>query len=178
MNGLLVAAVLVLVPVGACQAAHGDAGTQRKTSMETKEVAPRAVAVSRTPVRVRVTPKNGRSIAAQVEALGRGRRLYVVLRGFRAEEPPSTVYHIYLDLPAGVKPLEDDPRYIGSINFYESYSGPGADDKFRSFDITDVARSLRTRGLMKDGTSITIVPGTDPGAGAKALISKIELIEQ
>jgi len=175
MKGMLIAAALAIVPLAACQAASSEAGPQK---MRRNEVAPSDVALGRTPVRVRIGPSRGPSIGSRVDALRPGRRLYLVLRGFRTEEPPSTVYHVYLDLPAGAKPAEDDPRYVGTINFYESYGGGNTDDKFRSFDVTDVARSLRARGFLKDGTTITILPGTDPGEGAKARISRIELVEQ
>ena len=148
--------------------------------VETKEAAPSAagsVELGAAPSRVRVAPKSGRPLAEHVRATRSGRRWFVVLRGVQAEVPPATVYHLYLDLPAGETPAEEDPRYIGSLNFYDSYSG-GDPEKFRSFEITGVARSLHARGLLQDETTITIRPGGPPGEGAKARISSIELIEE
>lgn len=105
-----------------------------------------------------------------------GKRLFLVLRGLEAKTPPGVLYHLYLDLPEGVRPAKDDPRHIGSVNFFNAGYGPK--DAFRSFDVTDLTRTLAAKRLLTAQTTVTILPLRAPEAGASPVIGRIELIEQ
>lgn len=124
---------------------------------------------------VRVT-FSGLEIASRLDTLG-SRRLYLILRGLRASQQPGVLYHLYLNLPAGAAPASDDPRHAGTINFYAA--GPGNSDPeriFYSVDITEAARTLRARNLLRDPMTVTVYPSGRPEA--KAVVSRIELIEE
>jgi hypothetical protein len=121
---------------------------------------------------------DGRDVASLLNALG-SRRLYLVIRGLRASSPPGVLYHLYLDLPTGAVPADDDRRHVGIINFYGAPSGNADRDRiFYSFDATDVAQALRARGPLRDPTTVTFYPAGSPDPGAKAVISRIELVEK
>lgn len=140
------------------------------------------VKLQRTPVRVSLQGAEGPSLAALLDTLGRGRRLYLVLRDLRTDEQPGVLYDVYLDLPAGGQPRENDPHYVGSFNFYnaagtaEGFSPSGA--RFQSFDISEVARALRARGKLSDRTTLTVFAGGTPADTARPVIGRIELVVQ
>jgi hypothetical protein len=133
----------------------------------------------------------GKSLAARLDTLAPGRSLYLVVRGLTAVEPPGVLYGIYLDLPAGAKPGENDPRRVGIIHFYdarppgaanapdaESHVNTDAEKTFFSFDLTPVARALRQRGQLAERTTLTLVPEGVPTPTAKPLVGHLELVEQ
>lgn len=136
------------------------------------------------PKRVSIEASGGKTLASFLEALGPGQRLYLVLHGLRAKEQPGVLYHLYLNLPPGTKPGADDARYMGTFNFYDAI--PIGDEKgtappssgFNSYDITELARTLRGRGLLSEPTTVTIQPGGTPAPGAKPVIGRIGLIVQ
>ncbi|HEY4593846.1 MAG TPA: hypothetical protein VIJ61_15625, partial [Thermoanaerobaculia bacterium] len=66
------------------------------------------VKLQRPPVRVPLQGAEGTPLSAVLDTLGR-RRLYLVLRDLRTDEPPGVLYDLYLDLPAGGRPRENDP---------------------------------------------------------------------
>jgi len=123
----------------------------------------------------------GPGIASRIDALG-ARRLYLILRGLRASQPPGVLYHLYLNLPPGATPAGEDPRHAGIINFYAAQTGDAAtadsNRMFYSFDVTEVARALRARGQLGGPITVTFYPVGSPDPGAKAVISRIELVEQ
>ena len=119
-------------------------------------------------------------LASWLETLGPGQHLYLVLRGLRADEQPNVLYHLYLG------PGTEEARYIGTFNFYDAI--PIRDDNeketappssgFNSYDITEVAKALRGRGMLSEPTTVTIQAGGAPVPGARPVIGKIELILQ
>ena len=136
------------------------------------------VKLQHAPVRVPLQGAEGTPLGAIVDTLGR-RRLYLVLRDLRTDEPPGVLYDLYLDLPAGGRPRENDPHYVGSFNFYNAAASfAPADARFQSFDISDVARALRARGKLTDRTTITVFAGGTPDAGARPVIGRVELVVQ
>ena len=123
----------------------------------------------------------GKSLAARAEALAPGRRIYLVLRELRASEPPGVLYHVYLDLPAGATPAKDDIHFAGTLNFYDAVplqGEAGASSKFRSFDVTDLVKTLQRRKALSDPTTVTIIPSGIPASGAQASVGKVEIVEQ
>jgi len=136
------------------------------------------VKLQHAPVRVPLQGAEGTPLGAVLDTLGR-RRLYLVLRDLRTDEPPGVLYDLYLDLPAGGQPRENDPHYVGSFNFYNAAASfAPADARFQSFDISDVARALRARGKLTDPTTITVVAGGTPDAAARPVIGRVELVVQ
>jgi hypothetical protein len=140
------------------------------------------VELGATPARISLTPTAGAggNLASQLAALGPGRHLYLVLRDLRATEQPGVLYHLYLDLPPlplGGTPAEDDPRHVGSLNFYNAtpVSNPGF---FQSYDISDAMRGLARRKMLSDATTVTILPFGTPAEGARPVIGWIELAVQ
>lgn len=131
------------------------------------------------------------SSGKSLDALTPGRSLYLVVRGLTATEQPGVLYSVYLDLPAGAKPAENDPRKVGILDFY-SARPPGApnapdaespvnrdDEKvFFSFNITPAVRALRQRGQLTDRTTLTLIPEGAPVPAGKAVIGHLELVEQ
>ena len=138
------------------------------------------------PVRVVLAQKETSApLGSLLRNLPAGHRLYLVLKGLSATQPPGVVYHLYLELPPGATPAENDPRYVGTFNFFNFVPLPDADRSARdastpaySFDVTDIVRTLQARGLLGDSISVTIVPGGRPANGAKAVIGEIALVEQ
>jgi hypothetical protein len=87
-------------------------------------------------------------------------------------------FDVYLDLPPGTPAAKRLPHFAGSINYYDAViGGTGRPDAIFSFDITDVARALRSRGLLKDATALTIVPSGGTPAG-NAAVDSIQIVEQ
>ncbi|HVT16093.1 MAG TPA: hypothetical protein VHQ90_07950 [Thermoanaerobaculia bacterium] len=133
----------------------------------------------------------GKSLAAQLDAMPPGHSLYLLVRGLTAEEAPGVLYSVYLDLPAGITPSENDPRRVGIIDFYNARR-PGAanasdaaspvntdaEKVFFSFDITPVVRELRRRGQLAERKTLTLIPEGVPIPTAKPRIGHLELVEQ
>ncbi|HVR41402.1 MAG TPA: hypothetical protein VMU84_20065 [Thermoanaerobaculia bacterium] len=102
----------------------------------------------------------------------------LVVRGLRVvDRQPGVLYHLYLDLPDGKKPTKKDPRFVGSINFFNASPANVVNDRvFYTFDLSKTARTLRERRLLTDATTITFVPGGAPDPQAKAFVSRVELV--
>lgn len=128
------------------------------------------------------TPRGGRTLASWLDALEKEERVALILRGLRAQKPPGVLYHLYLDLPPGATPTPGDPHLVGVVNFFNAVTPPGAapppDEHaaFDSYDVTEIARSLHAMKRLSDQTTIAIVPVGTPVTGAKATISRVELV--
>lgn len=124
---------------------------------------------------------DGPGVASRINALG-SRRLFLILRGLRASQPPGVLYHLYFNLPQGATPAGDDPRHAGIVNFYAAQTGDAAstdaDRIFYSFDVTEVVQALRARSQLRDPLTVTFYPVGGPDPGAKVVISRVELVEQ
>jgi hypothetical protein len=168
-TAMLMTAIVVLPAVPGCAApSRNDASSSRVVAKMEKPVNLGSRAT-------RVTLK-GESLAARLESLARGRRLFLVIGGLRADHDPGVGFEVYVDLPDGASPA---PLYhAGSINYYNAAIGrTGSADAYFSFDITAVARALRGRGLLRDATTLTIVP-SDGTLEGKPVIGRIEIVEQ
>lgn len=166
---MLMTAMVVLPAVPGCAApAKIDASGSRVVAKMEKPVNLGSRAT-------RVTLK-GESLAARLATLARGRRLFLVIGGLRADHDPGIGFEVYVDLPEGVSPVP--LHHAGSINYYNALIGrTGQPDAYFSFDITDVARALRGRGLLRNATTLTIVP-SDGTLEGKPVIGRIEIVEQ
>src|SRR5260370_3133741 len=62
-------------------------------------------------------PAAGKALSARVASVGENRKGYLVARGLGTDEPPETIYQIYLGLPHGVAPLPHPTSYFCSLTF-------------------------------------------------------------
>jgi tyrosinase len=127
------------------------------------------------------SPQATVSLATRIENLPADHRLLVVVRNLKTDVEPEVLYHIYLELPAGAPGDAGKDYYVGSINFFgrnHSHEGSGGDDKFYSFDITDLAKRLKAKGLLTDKAELTIAPAGTPVAEAKPVIGEVSIVEQ
>jgi hypothetical protein len=186
-NRLLLMSVLaLLLSLDGCRGARTEANAalrdldSRSEPMEPKAALARAGKVELGAGPTTVTLE-GREVASRIDALG-SRRLSLILRGLHASNPPGVLYHLYLNLPEGASPAGDDPRHVGIINFYGAQTGgvaPADPERiFYSFDATDAVRALRAQSGLRDPVTVTFYPVGSPEPGAKAVISRIELVEQ
>ena len=142
-----------------------------------------AVKLGAEPVAVTLAPPAaGKALSARVASVGENRKVYLVARGLGTDEPPETIYQIYLGLPPGVAPDPNGIYYVGSLNFFNavgrSAEAGHADPRFLSFDVTALLRSLQSRNSLGDNTTVTIVPAGTPRASAKPVIGEVTLVEQ
>ncbi|SRR6266849_2272046 len=128
------------------------------------------------------TQAAGRGLDAHVRELPPGRRVYLVLRSLSAAQQPGVLYHLYLDLPNGAKPRKNDAHHAGVLNFFAATrltdSGKTQATALRSYDITNLAKSLHAQKLLSEPSTVTIIPGATPAANAEATIGRIEVVEQ
>jgi hypothetical protein len=131
------------------------------------------------PVAVKlVPPAAGKALSARVATVSENRKVYLVARGLGTDEPPETIYQIYLGLPQGVAPSPDAIYYVGSLNFFNSVGAGRSDPRFLSFDVTALLKTLQSRNLVGDNATVTIVPANTPRASAKPVIGEVALVEQ
>jgi hypothetical protein len=129
---------------------------------------------------VRVTLKSGaaKALASRVEALPRGRHIFLVIGGLRADRQPGVSFDVYLDLPPDAPPAQRARHLAGNIHYYDAVIGEtGNPEAIFSFDITDLARTLASRGLLRGETTLVIAPADGPPAG-KPVVGRIEIVEQ
>ncbi|HEX9944561.1 MAG TPA: hypothetical protein VGG03_21325 [Thermoanaerobaculia bacterium] len=148
----------------------------------------RVVATARGPIELETLPVRvplSGNVGEALASLGPNERLYLILQDLRAHEQPGALYHLYLDLPPGAKPAQNDSRYIGTFNFYNAIPiGDGdAPRTFKSprpfsYDVSKAVRTLRDRGMLSDRPTVTIVAGGTPAPGARPVIGRIELAVQ
>ena len=91
---------------------------------------------------------------------------------------PEVIYHLYLELPAQTAGAAGEEYYIGNINFFGRGHSHGSDDKFYSFDITDLAKRLKAKGLLTDKAELTIAPAGQPASAATPVIGEVSIVEQ
>lgn len=143
----------------------------------------RAIALGAEPFEVVLTPADGAGpLASSFAAVKPGRKLYLVVRGLRADAPPETLYQVYLGLPRGTAPKPEGLHYVGSFNFFnaeqDSRQTKAASPRFFSYDVTDLVTVLRARKLLEDSVTVTIVPIGKPNPSAKPLVGEVALVAQ
>jgi hypothetical protein len=118
-------------------------------------------------------------LSARVATTGEGRKVYLVAKGLGTDEPPETIYQLYLGLPPGTVPSPDSPYYVGALNFFNAVGrSAGSDPRFLSFDVTALIKSLHAQSALAGNATVTIVPAGKPRAGAQPVVSAISLVAQ
>jgi hypothetical protein len=119
------------------------------------------------------------NLSLALKSLTGDQRLYLVLRDLQASQPPGVLYDLYVDLPIGPRPGENDPHYGGAFDFYNAVGVAAPNPTiFSSYDITDVVKALQTRNLLSERTTVTIYPLGKPASNAKPVVGRIELVQQ
>jgi tyrosinase len=174
---LFLVAGLSLLPFPSCLQTNADGGAQESST--------RVIATAG-PIELETVPQRVSFAMSPGKVLATDQPVYLVLHDLQATEQPGVLYHLYLDLPPGVTPEQDDARYIGTFNFYDAIPIDAGERKktatqssgFFSYDISGVARTLRGRGMLSERTTVTIRAGGTPTPGAKPVIGRIELVRQ
>ena len=174
-----------LAPVPTCPPGAGAAGPPR-----TRARVATALELSTTPTKARLLPPPGAgagvgNLAQRVRNLAGNRRLYLVIKRLTAQAPPGTLFDVFLELPGEAAGAAAEANKIGTIHFFDAvpHGGHGAgaanpDQKFFSFDITDVAKRLANEGRLTATPELTITPADQAEASARAVVGEITLIEQ
>jgi hypothetical protein len=175
--------LLMLVAVAAMTGAVNTFGVAVAAEPETLATsAGTAVALGAGPVTVTLAPAAGKALSARVATAGEGRKVYLVAKGLGTDEPPETIYQLYLGLPQGTAPTPDSPYYVGALNFFNAVRGGAeagrSDPRFLSFDVTSLLKSLQSQSALGDNAIVTIVPAGKPRASARPVIGAISLVAQ
>jgi len=124
-------------------------------------------------------------LAQMVTNLGPTRRLFLVIRSLSAEAQPGALFHIFLELPTDATASPDSSNKIGSINFFDAVGHDGhsaaaatPQQKFFSFDITDLAKRLAAEGRLTATPRLTFAPSNELETEARPVVGEITLIEQ
>ena len=136
--------------------------------------------------RLKLAPEAvGTKLSAVVRTLKADESLFLVLKNLHANVNPDVLYHVYLDLPEGADPKTAAEHHVGVINFFnaaghgadhEAASGP--DDRFYSFDITQLAKKLLAKGALEDEPQVTIMPLAKGTVEAQPLVGEISIVRQ
>jgi tyrosinase len=174
-----------LAPVPACPPGTTATGAPRVRARVAS-----AVQLSSTPVRANLAAPPSTAAGLQdlptiVRNLGPNRRLFLVIRNLNAQAPPGTLFDVFLELPEGASGSAAESNKIGSIHFFDAvpHGGHGAaaanaEQKFFSFDITDLAKRLVNEGRFTATPVLTIAPADQVEATARPVVGEIQLIEQ
>lgn len=148
-----------------------------------------AVRLASGTARVELSPPEGQP-SALAEA-GDDEHLVLTLNGLMASRSPRDNFAVYLNLPPDTAPDPQGPHFVGTVNFFNAVgpqrgvSGMAAAEHHPAadqlFDVTDVLRRQRERGLWQGDAviSVTIVPirgNVDPAA--LPTISSINLVRR
>jgi tyrosinase len=164
-----------LEPVPPCPTGFVEAAAVERATVKTP------LALGPGPVRVALEPKPGTEAAP----LGTSsKRLYLVIKNLHAEVQPEVLYHVYLELPAGTAHAKREDLHVGIVNFFDSVKHDHATTeaagtpKAASFDITDLVKTLKSKGQLTAKPAVTIVPVGQPVGEAKPVVGEISLVEQ
>jgi hypothetical protein len=136
-------------------------------------------------VRVQLRPPEGNerlSVQERLRALGKERRLFLVVGGLHAMHTPGVVYDIYLNLKEGIARRDAESHRAGIVNFFAADMPPGskemADKPGLVFDVTEVLKKLESATALGKDVTVTITPDGKPNENAKASLGVLSLIEQ
>jgi hypothetical protein len=152
------------------------------------------VALGTAPVRVQLEAvADGRSetvepLQHRIEAAPREQRLFLVLSQLQAQAQPEVLYHVYLELPEKSASDKRGEYHVGTISFFDAlkldhgdgaHAGHGSgEDKFYSFDVTDLLRRLGSSKSLSEKPTVTIAPAGEPASAARPVVGTIELQQQ
>lgn len=125
----------------------------------------------------------GMTLASHLRSLAADKRVYLIIGEMSAAEQPGVPYEVFFDLPSGGKADVHSVSYVGTITFFNAVRLEGAapnsnDPRFFSFDVTGIIRTLQSKKLLTDDTTVVVRPAGTPSAEAKPRIARLELIEQ
>jgi hypothetical protein len=125
----------------------------------------------------------GMTLASHLRSLAPDKRVFLIIGEMSAAEQPGVPYEIFFDLPSGDKADVHSASYVGTITFFNAVRLEGAapnsnDPRFFSFDLTGIIRTLQSKKLLTDDTTVVVKPAGTPPAEAKPRIARLELIEQ
>jgi len=172
-------AIVVALAALSLLGAAPDAGAQAPMSGQTLAAA-KSVALAGETTRIPL------ATGADVAALRRkvadavGRQVYLVLDDLKAAEVSQVVYEIYLGLPAGAAPSADDPRLVGTLNFF-AVAPPNTTRRSRSFDVTSLVASLLSQNVASSDLAVTIIGRAAAAPAATAApptIGSVALVAQ
>lgn len=114
-----------------------------------------------------------RALGDLLASLEPGQRLILQVRDFQAAGPPGVLYHLYLGLPPGETPAQDDFRHVGTINFFDAVPSKKG---FYSFDVTGVLQRLQRETNLGLEAVVTVIPAGTPETGARPALGRIDLV--
>ncbi|GAB3102670.1 S8 family serine peptidase [Lysobacter terrae] len=166
--------------VGPAEAVEEEPDRARAARVTHRAGAPQGIALGSQTIQV-----NLRTVARPpheaADDTGQPKRLYLVLRNFRANHLPGVVYYIYLQLPPGTRGEAAERHFVGPLHFFGATPHPGnpnIEGKTHSFDITDIAERLRAAGMLQGRPTVTFAPAGQPAANAQPVIGDIALVEE
>ncbi len=160
---------------------------RRIASVKSKEIklGPAQTKVALEPLAVKEGVK-AMAFHERIKTLPNEKRVYLLVKNLSAKMQPGVLYHLYLDLPQGVKDEKATPHFVGTVNFFDSV--PHGDvhenmakkspERFYQFDITDLAKALEAKNLLTASPTLTISPTGQPNEKASPVIGEISIIEQ
>lgn len=194
---LVVGFILLALPAWAAPSAGGQRTLSNPAAPQTmcRTESPKVIAAAggpislnkglvRVPLALPTAGDGSTRLAERIEALEPERRVYLVVRGVRAAAQPGVLFHLYLNVPEGVRPKSGnvDQRYVGTINFYDAVvrgdAAAQASGRARSvsFDVTALLGRLRAQNLLGQQLSVTVVPAGPPAEEASPQVGCIELV--
>jgi len=164
-------------------------GTQAAGPPKTRARATSAVELGNQPVTVSLqappsTAAGLGDLVQMVRNLGPNRRLFLVIKNLSAQDQPGALFHVFLELPDNTAASADSSNKIGNINFFDAVghgghtATTGPQQKFFSFDITDLAKQLAAEGRLTTTPQLTIAPSNELETNARPVVGEITLIEQ
>lgn len=175
-------------PGKALAAAAGDVAS-RKPQRAARVSADSGVALGAKPVRVQLdtagTQESAQPLTQRLRAAPKEQRVFLVLSKLRAQVQPEVLYHVYLELPESTQPEKGADYHVGTLTFFDAldldhgdgaHAGHGSgEDKFYSFDVTDLVRRLGANKTLAEKPTVTIAPVGEPATAAKPVVGTIEL---
>ena len=125
----------------------------------------------------------GMTLASHLRSLAFDTRVSLIIGEMSAAEQPGVPYEIFFDLPSGGKADVHSANYVGTITFFNAVKLEGAaptsnDPRFFSFDVTGIIRTLQSKKMLTEDTTVVVKPAGTPAAAAKPRIARLELVEQ
>jgi hypothetical protein len=103
----------------------------------------RAVTMATAPVELPLAPADGGPMA---DALAASRRLRLVIRGLRADQPTGATYNVFIGLARHARPTgAADPHYVGTLSLFDIAGRRDPGGRAVSLDVSDALRQRLAR---------------------------------